>query len=122
MAGFFTLLTALLHGPAAGPLLHLGISVIQLAAALLKATSGAFAVLAAALTLAGACVARRQNTRSPRREKRPGLPQRRPRGAARAPRTAGVPDPAPADGGQARQSRPKPQPLEYGAGHPEGEV
>jgi ABC-type nickel/cobalt efflux system permease component RcnA len=113
---------ALLHGQAADFMIHFVIAVIQLAVASLKVTAGVCAVVAAALTLAAACVTRRQHTHPARQEKRLRNQQRRRNIAARAHRSASVRDSTSADGGQARQSRPQPQPSEYGANDLEGEL
>ena len=117
MEELFTCLIALLHGQAA----EFMVAVIQLAVASLKVIAGLCTVLAAALTLATAHAARRQHTHMARQEKRLRGQQRRRNRAARARRSASVRDSTPADGSQVRQSRPQPQPLEYGADHPEGE-
>jgi ABC-type nickel/cobalt efflux system permease component RcnA len=122
MAGFFTYLMALLHDPTAEFMLLLVVAVVQLAVALLKTASGVFAVLAAALSLAAACAARRQNTRPTRQVKRLRVQQHRRSRAARTHRTATVRDSTPTGGGQAPQRRQQSQRLEYGAGDPEGEL
>jgi hypothetical protein len=121
MPEILTYLMALLHGPAAESLIRLVVAVIQLAVAGLKVISGVCAVLAAALTLAAALAARRQDTHPARQKKRLRIRQRRRSRAAWAHRSASVHDSTPA-GGQASQSRPQPQCLEYGAGHLEGEL
>ena len=117
MEELFTCLIALFHGQAAGFM----VAVIQLAVASLKVIAGLFSVLAAALTLAAAHAARRQHTHLARQEKRLRGQRRRRNRTARAHRSASVRDSTPADGGQVWQSRPQPQPLEYGADHLEGE-
>jgi hypothetical protein len=105
MAELYTYLLALLHGPAAECLISLTVVVIQLAVAWLKVVSGVCAVLAAALTLAAALAARRQNTHSARQKKRLRIRLHR-RGRA-AHQSASAHDSTPA-GGQARQDRPHP--------------
>jgi hypothetical protein len=116
MAELLTYLMALPHGQAADFM----IAVIQLAVASLKVTAGVCAVAAAALTLAAACVTRRQHTHPARQEKRLRIRRSRRNLAARGHRPASIPDSTPADDGQARQSRPQLPPLEYGANDLEG--
>lgn len=122
MAELLMYLMSLLHGQAADFMIRFVIAVIQLAVASLKVTAGVCAVVAAALTLAAALVTRRQHPHPARQEKRLRIQQRRRNLAARAHRSASVRDSAAADDGRSRQSRRRPQPLEYGANDLEGKL